>query len=149
MHLNLQTDFALRILMALAASGGQMSVEEIARSYGVSRNHLAKIAQRLQAMGYVTASRGRTGGLRLARAPEDVNVGTIVRSLESLNGFVECLAPTESGCPVNGLCGLKGALNAALGDFLTRLDRYTLADLLPDRNRFFAQLTATRPEIPA
>ena len=47
MHLSLQTDFALRILMALAASERQMSVDEIATSYGISPNHLSKVAQRL------------------------------------------------------------------------------------------------------
>ena len=75
MRLSLHSDYALRILMALAATGRQMSVDEIAGQYGVSRNHLAKVAQRLQALGYVAAQRGRGGGLTLAKAPEAVIVG--------------------------------------------------------------------------
>lgn len=69
MHLSLQTDYGLRVLMLLASTDRQMSVDEIARSYGISRNHLAKVAQRLQSSGYVETSRGRGGGLRLAFLP--------------------------------------------------------------------------------
>lgn len=84
MHLSLQTDYGLRILMLLASADRQMSVDEIARSYGISRNHLAKVAQRLQQSGYVDTARGRSGGLRLAVPARDLNVGTVVRDLENL-----------------------------------------------------------------
>ena len=63
MQLSLHSDYALRVLMTLAAAERQLSVEEIARRYGISRNHLAKIAQRLQAEGFVTTHRGRGGGM--------------------------------------------------------------------------------------
>ena len=148
MHLNLQTDYALRILMLLAATGRQMSVDEIARSYGISRNHLAKVAYRLQSLGYVSSIRGRSGGLKLADRPEDVNVGTVVRNLESLDNFVECMSGPKVSCPAAGPCGLQGALHAALQDFLKRLDTYTLADLLPDRDWFAAKVMEGQPSPP-
>lgn len=140
MHLNLQTDYGLRILMLLAASGKRKSVDEIARSYGISRNHLAKVAQRLQTLGYIETVRGRGGGLHLAAPPESVNVGTVVRQLESLDGFVDCMSGPDASCPVAGVCGLQGALSLALQDFLKRLDRYSLSDLLPDQRRFADRL---------
>ena len=62
MQLSLHTDYALRTLMTLASLDRQSSVEEIARRYGISRNHLAKVAQRLQAEGYIETFRGRGGG---------------------------------------------------------------------------------------
>src|SRR3546814_12919651 len=93
MRLSLHSDYALRILMALSASGRQMSVDEIAGQYGISRNHLAKVAQRLQGLGYVSAQRGRGGGLTLAREPGEVGVGTGVRQFENLDGLVECMTP--------------------------------------------------------
>ena len=102
MRLSLHSDYALRILMALAATGEQMSVDEIASHYGISRNHLAKVAQRLQALGYVSAQRGRGGGLTLARAPSEVIAGTVVREFENLGGLVECMDPATSTCPVRG-----------------------------------------------
>lgn len=136
MRLSLHSDYALRILMALSASGRQMSVEEIAGQYGISRNHLAKVAQRLQALGYVSAQRGRGGGLTLARTADTVIVGTVVREFENLEGLVECMDPATSTCRVRGGCGLQGALGGALAAFLTHLDGYRLADLVPQPGRF-------------
>lgn len=140
MRLSLHSDYALRILMALAASGRQMSVDEIAGQYGISRNHLAKVAQRLQALGHVSAQRGRGGGLTLARDPRDIVAGRVVREFENLEGLVECMDAATSTCPVRGGCGLQGALGGALGAFLTHLDGYTLADLLSQPTRFRAML---------
>lgn len=142
MHLNLQTDYGLRTLMALAATGRKMSIDEIAGSFGISRNHLAKVAHRLQMLGHIETVRGRGGGLRLGRPSEQINVGTVVRQLERLDSFVECMAGPAPQCPVAGVCGLQGALSLALQDFLKRLDGYTLADLLPDRSAFAQRLGA-------
>src|SRR3546814_14434038 len=105
----LHSDYALRILMALSATGRQMSVDEIAGQYGISRNHLAKVAQRLQALGYVSAQRGRGGGLTLAREPDAVLVGTVVREFEHLEGLVECMDPATPTCPVCAGRGPHGA----------------------------------------
>lgn len=143
MRLSLHSDYALRILMALAATGRQMSVDEIAGQYGISRHHLAKVAQRLQALGYVAAQRGRGGGLTLAQDPVEVVVGTVVRQFENLDGLVECMDPATSTCPVRGGCGLQGALGGALAVFVRHLDGYTLADLLPQPERFRTLLGAT------
>lgn len=136
MRLSLHSDYALRILMALAATGRQMSVDEIAGQYGISRNHLAKVAQRLQSLGHIVAQRGRGGGLTLARDPAEVVVGTVVRQFENLDGLVECMDPVTSTCPVSGGCGLQGVMGGALTAFVGHLDRYTLADILPRPGRF-------------
>ena len=139
MQLSLHTDYALRILMALAASDEQLSVDWIARYYGISRNHLAKVAQGLQVEGYVVTFRGRGGGMRLARDAAQINVGEIVRRFESLDGFISCM-PGGGGCAINGACGLKGALYQAIGAFLEELDAFTLADLIPKPKRLMKRL---------
>lgn len=140
MRLNVHTDYALRILMFLSAKQAQASVDEIATAYGISRNHLMKVSQKLTELGYVTAKRGRGGGLTLAQAPETIIVGTVVRSIEPVGGFVECFDRVNNQCPVTGVCGLQGALATALGDFMARLDQYSLADLTPDPQKFAARL---------
>lgn len=139
MQLNLQTDYALRVLMALAAGDRQSSVDQIARQYGISRNHLAKVAQKLQNEGLVVTFRGRGGGMRLARPADQIAVGDVVRRFENLDSFVGCL-PGGGGCAVNGLCGLKPALSGALEAFLARLDGYRLSDLVPDSSAFLKRL---------
>ena len=68
------TDFAMRILIALASQPEQcVTVRELAAAYGLSANHLAKIAAWLAQQGYLIAERGRGGGLRLARPATDTN----------------------------------------------------------------------------
>lgn len=132
MRLSLHTDYALRVLMYLAARERQASVGEIARAYGISHHHLVKVAQRLADIGLVTSRRGRGGGIALARSPDGVNVGAVVRELESLSGFVECFDPDRNTCPVIGVCGLQRALSGAVAAFLDHLDGYRLSDLVSD-----------------
>lgn len=139
MQLSLHSDYALRVLMALAAGDRQLSVDEIARRYGISRNHLAKVAQKLQTEGFVKTFRGRGGGMRLARPAHDIGVGDVVRRFENLESFVGCFA-AGGGCAVNGLCALKPALGGALAAFLAHLDGYRLSDLVPDRAAFLKRL---------
>ena len=132
MQLSLHTDYALRILMALAAADEQLSVEWIARHYGISRNHLAKVAQGLQNEGLVKTYRGRGGGMRLGLPANEINIGDVVRRFESLDSFVACMSGGP-GCVINGACGLKPALAGALKAFLDHLDNYTLADFTGER----------------
>lgn len=139
MQLSLHSDYALRVLMALATTERQLSVDEIARRYDISRNHLAKVAQRLQGQGFVTTFRGRGGGMRLARPADEIIVGDVVRRFENLESFVGCFAG-GGGCTVNGLCALKPALAGALEAFLQHLDGINLVDLVPDRAAFVKRL---------
>jgi Rrf2 family nitric oxide-sensitive transcriptional repressor len=143
MQLSLQTDFALRTLMALATARGLVSVDDLARRYDISRNHLAKVAQRLQAEGFIETFRGRGGGMRLARPAADIQVGEVVRRMENLDSFVACFGG-DGACTVAGLCSLKPALAGALEAFLVHLDSITLAELLPDIPAFIRQLERTR-----
>lgn len=139
MQLSLHSDYALRVLMALAASDRQLSVDGIARRYGISRNHLAKVVQRLQGEGLIETFRGRGGGMRLARPAEEIVVGDVVRRFENLDSFVSCF-PSGNGCVVNGVCALKPALSGAIGAFLAHLDGYRLSDLIPNRAAFVERL---------
>jgi Rrf2 family nitric oxide-sensitive transcriptional repressor len=124
------TDYALRVLMSLAVAGERLvTIEELANRHRVSKNHLMKVAQTLVGLGVVQGIRGRTGGLRLARRPEDIRVGEIVRSLEDDRRLVECLGEGPATCVLHGACLLKRALNRALEAFFAELDKVTLADL--------------------
>lgn|SRR5690606_4149582 len=140
MQLSLYSDYALRVLMALAASEKRLTIDEIARRYGISRHHLAKVAHDLQIQGLVKTVRGRGGGLQLARPPQDICIGDVVRRVERLDTFVDCFVAPDGGCAVNGVCGLKPALAGALEAFLTHLDGYRLSDLVFDRAGFLRRL---------
>ncbi|MGJ8537244.1 MAG: RrF2 family transcriptional regulator [Parasphingopyxis sp.] len=130
MRMTVQTDYALRVLMQLAVTGEQRTIDEIAQAYGISRNHVMKVVQRLAMLGIVDSQRGRNGGLRLARPADEINVGALVRQMEDTSQFVECFDSGTNQCVVTPACGLKHALSGAVEQFLVHLDRFTVADLV-------------------
>jgi len=141
MRLNLQTDYALRLLMHLAVNeGGLATIADIATRFGISRNHLMKVAHQLGRSGVIETVRGRTGGLRLARPAGEIVVGDIVRLTEADLGVVECLQADGGTCPITSACRLKVALREATKAFLTVLDGITLAELVGDNPRLRALL---------
>lgn len=134
MRLTQHTDYALRVLIHVGSkAGGASTIREIAESYGISRNHLMKVAHELGRIGLLAPQRGRGGGLALARAPAEINVGDVVRRMEESLALVECFKGPANTCPIAGLCRLEIALAQALQAFLAVLDRLTLADLLVNR----------------
>jgi len=131
MHLTLHTDYALRLLMYLALRPDRRcTIEEIAAAYGISRNHLMKVALTLTREGFVESLRGRNGGLLLAAAPAAINLGTVVRGTEDNFTLVECFDGATNTCCLAPACLLKRPFAAAVKAFLATLDEYTLADLI-------------------
>lgn len=130
MKLTLYSDYALRLLMYVAVSQGKLAtIQEVADAYGISKNHLMKVAFELGRQGYLETVRGRGGGLRLARAPEKIGVGEVVRAMEEDFTLVECFDPAANRCVISGPCRLRGVLSGALKAYFAVLDDYTLADL--------------------
>ncbi len=130
MRLTLQTDYALRILMYLASNQHRLvTIADTSRKFGISRNHLMKVAHMLATHEYIETVRGRSGGLRLAKPARAINIGKVARDLENDNGFLECFQNGKGNCLIVPTCRLKGLMSAALQAFYTSLERHTLADL--------------------
>ncbi len=128
MRLTLHTDFALRLLMLLALEPDQNhTVEAVARRYGVSKHHMNKVVQTLAQAGFVDSIRGRGGGVRLARAPDKIKIGAVVRATEDNFDIVECFNAGKN--PAAPEFAMRGPLQEALAAFLGVLDNQTLADL--------------------
>ena len=90
MRLTLFTDFALRALMRLAGEPARsFATNEIAAEFGISRNHLAKVVRDLADGGFIATQRGAGGGFSLARPPQSITLGEVVRALEG-EALVEC-----------------------------------------------------------
>jgi Rrf2 family transcriptional regulator, nitric oxide-sensitive transcriptional repressor len=131
MQLTLFSDYSLRVGIYLASHPDRLvSVGEVSAAYGISHAHLVKVVQRLSELGVVETVRGRSGGLRLGRAPAEINVGALVKATEPHFDLVECFDRTANTCPIEPVCALKRALFEAKQAFLAALDRYTLADLI-------------------
>lgn len=136
MRLKSYTDYALRVLMHLAAKPDRLaSIAEIARTYRISHNHLTKVVHDLRKQGFLDAVRGRSGGIRLARPAAEIGVGEVVRHTEGGFDLVDC-----ESCVITRACSLTGALREARLAFMAVLDAYSLADLVADRQRGLREL---------
>jgi Rrf2 family nitric oxide-sensitive transcriptional repressor len=135
MRLTRYSDYSLRVLIYLALKPDRLSsIREIAESYDISETHLMKVVQGLGHLGYVTTLRGRGGGLKLARAADDIRVGDVVRQTEEDMALVDCFIE-GSACAITAPCRLRHVLRQALEAFLAVLDQYTLADLLRSKSK--------------
>jgi len=141
MRLTTFTDYTLRVLMYLALDRSRLAtIPEIATAYGISQNHLMKVVHQLARAGVVESVRGKGGGLRLARAPEAIRIGEIVRATEGGAPIVECLSDDPHACRISGACRLTRVLVDGFDALYASLDRYTLADLTANRRALAAAL---------
>jgi len=134
LRLTTYTDYALRLLMYVALKDdGLATISEVAAGYGISKNHLMKVAHQLGLAGHVETVRGRSGGLRLAKPAKAITLGDVVRDSERDMALVPCFDPADRSCTIRSCCTLRRALGEASAAFLDVLDGYTLADLVKPR----------------
>jgi Rrf2 family nitric oxide-sensitive transcriptional repressor len=147
MRLTDYTDYALRVLMHLGSHPGKtITIREIASVHGLSHNHLSKIVYHLGQLGVLTNTRGRSGGIRLARPPEQIMLGAVIRMTEPDFQMVECFSERDNTCVMTGRCKLKQLLAEATGAYLERLDQVPLSALLSPCSSFDKpHATANRP----
>lgn len=156
MRLTTYSDYALRCLVYLAVQEHReklVNIQDIADVYDISKNHLTKIVHQLATIGYIESVRGRNGGIRLAKAPEKINIGEVIRQTEADFSIVDCFAPIAKEpfmkpdnkgkfpiekiavkeqmalCKISPVCHLKRIFYEATQSFLSVLDQYSLADI--------------------
>ncbi|WP_186073021.1 Rrf2 family transcriptional regulator [Burkholderia gladioli] len=135
MRLTDYTDYSLRVMLFLAVrSEGLSTIQEISDAYGISKNHLMKVVQRLGELGWVDTVRGRNGGLRINANSGRLTIGEVVRATESDFALVGCFGGEGQGvehrsCVIEPHCRLKGVLYAAREAFFSELDRHTISEL--------------------
>lgn len=144
MRLTLHTDFALRVLIQVGLNDGELTtINDIAKSFAISKHHLMKVVNDLSQKGYLDTVRGRNGGIRLMRKPRDINVGQVVRDTEDRLDVIGCLHHTGY-CRIERVCVLRGVLRDATDAFLAVLDAHTLADLIKPHKALAALLIDER-----
>jgi len=130
MRLKKQSDYALRVLMYLAANNREIStVKDIALFFDISQNHLMKVVQGLSHLGYVRTVRGKNGGIWLDQPTEAINIGAVLRQVGEENELAECFVE-HSQCRIERVCKLKQILRQANDAFFAVLDEFSLADIL-------------------
>lgn len=145
MRLTRRTDYALRVLMHLAVNGdGLATISEIAERYEISRHHLARAAWGLGRAGFIVTVRGKGGGLRLARAAEEISIGAVARHTERVARLAGG-APGGVDSPRTASCRVYRRILAEAGEaFFVALDRYTIDDLIGGNRKSHASSRRTR-----
>lgn len=147
MKLTAFTDYSLRVLIYLAADPDRRAtIAEICRAFDIKENHLTKVVHHLGKRGWVATTRGKGGGLVLAKAASEICVGHVVRDTEGQAAPAECFGQEESSCAIVSCCRLKGVLAEAVKAFYAVLDRYTLADITRNPRELAGILHIHRPQ---
>jgi Rrf2 family nitric oxide-sensitive transcriptional repressor len=135
------TNYALRILQfAAVRAPDQVPMADVARAHRISRHHLLKAANVLSQNGFLTATRGRGGGVRLARDPAAITVAEVVRLTEGPIELVECFNAETNTCPLIGICKLSATFQTATRAFMAELEAVTIADIAQNRGALLARL---------
>jgi Rrf2 family transcriptional regulator, nitric oxide-sensitive transcriptional repressor len=130
MQLTTHTDYALRLLIYLMVHPTRnVSTREVAEAYGISLDHLTKVAKSLTKAGWVVSARGSGGGLMIAPHTPDVRIGEIVRYTEATCDLAECFNVVANTCPLTQACQLKSVLYRARRAFFEVLDTVTVRDV--------------------
>lgn len=141
MRLSSFSDYSLRVLIYLAVKGEDLStVAEIADKYHISRNHLVKVVHNLSTMGLIESFKGKGGGILLSLSPERINIGKLIKDLESDSKLVECFSD-DGNCIINPTCKLKGILKTAERRFYEALSEFTLADIVSNKYKLKESLS--------
>ena len=128
--------------LAIMPRDTKASIDEIARAYDISSNHLVKVVHHLGKLGFIETTRGRGGGIRLKKQPAEIRIGAVIRATEPSLAVVECFNAATNSCPLDGACALKPWLGKAMAAFLVVLDKVTLADIT-DKPKKLASILGT------
>jgi len=140
--LTLYTDYSLRVLLYLATKPeATVTITEIAEYYDISRNHLVKVVHSLGINEFISTSRGKNGGIKLARSAEEILLSDVVSKTEPDMDLLECFNPKTDNCVISPVCGLKSMLYEGRSAFMGVLDQYTLADAAKPTKRSNANKT--------
>jgi Rrf2 family nitric oxide-sensitive transcriptional repressor len=128
-RLTLYTDYSLRVLLYLASKpDGAATITEVADYYKISRNHLVKVVHNLGIHEFIITTRGKNGGIKLARPAEEISISEVVKKTEPDMDLLECFNPKTDNCAISPTCRLKSMLYEGRSAFMSVLEQSTLAD---------------------
>jgi len=140
MQLTFYSDYSFRVLFYLANMQKETAtIAEISDFYHISKNHLVKVVHRLSQQGFIISLRGKGGGIKLAKNPDEIKLSDVARKTEPNFTLVECFDPKTNQCVITNASRLKSILNEALMAFFHVLENYTIADTL--NNKLTKQIT--------
>lgn len=134
MKLSRRSEYGLRALQSLAASygSGPLATRDLAETNRLPVKFLEQILLQLKHAGIVRSRRGPSGGYVLARAPQEITLGMVVRSLDGPLAPISCASQTayeRCSCPDESTCGLRRVMLQVRDAVADIMDHTTLADV--------------------
>ncbi len=131
MKLSKFSDYSFRALIYLAHhQDTSTTVEHLSDNLDISIHHMKKIVNKLANYNYIITTKGRNGGLKLGRKPEEINLGSLLLLTEDNLHLLECFTNSHS-CPFDKpSCKLKKVLATSIESFITEMKNYHLNDIL-------------------
>lgn len=127
-HFSDAASIGIHSLIILARENKAVNAIQLSEKIGASKHHIGKVLQRLVKDGFLTSSRGPTGGFKIKKAPENITIYDIYRSIEGEIEYGEC--PHENHiCPVDK-CIRDNVIKKMSIDFSNYLKENTLAQYL-------------------
>nr|WP_317357398.1 Rrf2 family transcriptional regulator [uncultured Tyzzerella sp.] len=135
MNLSKFTDYSFRTLIYLSNNSKNLyTVEELSKNLNISENHIKKIVHALAKEGYILSTKGRNGGIKLAKPPESINLKEVLLFCEDFSKVIEC-KKNSIYCTYNSeRCLIKNIVNMATEKFIQEFSKYNLSDVLNSIN---------------
>lgn len=120
--------------MYLASAPERATIQQVADLFQISVDHVAKVVQQLNRLGYIRSVRGVGGGIELGRPATEIRIGEVIADFEGSIHLLECIG-REGVCIIEDFCKLKGVLAKAERIQRDYLNGVTLHDVLPTRQQ--------------
>ncbi|MEZ0396426.1 MAG: Rrf2 family transcriptional regulator [Anaerolineales bacterium] len=129
-RINRQTDYAIRVLLALARrpEGTRVAASTLGEEMLIPRAFLGRIVAQLARGGLVQTFPGRDGGLQLSRPASAVTLREVIEIIEGPVLLSECMLG-DASCPFEGHCPVRGRWGRLQQAILDELEHTTFADL--------------------
>src|SRR5471032_1112248 len=127
-----QTDHALRALFTLVDhfGGTPIPIRELARRNDVPKRFLEQIMLDCKAQGWVSSTAGIRGGYFLARLPEKITMGEVVRHFDGILAPIDCVSVTGyQRCSQEPVCRFRRVFFDARNYVANLMDKATLAEV--------------------
>ena len=107
MHINLESDYAVRIVYQMVRLGTRCDAHTVAEATGVSQRFTLKIMGKLVAAGVVNSFKGAHGGYELARPAAEITLRQVIEAVEGPYRFSRCVDGdydcAHTGCPFHAV----------------------------------------------
>ncbi len=150
MKLTTKGRYGLRAAIDLAMYAGTepVSLSDVAERQGISISYLEQLVAKLKKAGIVQSTRGAQGGYSLAKKPEEISVGEVLRALEGSLSPVECSAVDGEGeteCSASSFCVTKYVWKRISDSINDTVNNIFLSELLAESNKVKGNATQVEP----